>query len=97
MTTRQIVHRQQRRVRAHAYLIGQLLRRLEIDVDRRLGDLLAFVDHAASRLPPLLFRQIVLDRVGQSLIRYVSLWHVAASNLSFLLCLAYPTRVPWRR
>lgn len=51
-------------------------------VDRRLGDLLALVDHTAACLSPLLFRQIVFDRVGQSLIWYVSLWHVAASNLS---------------
>ena len=58
MTTRQIVHRQQRRVRAHACLIGQLLRRLEIDMTLPVAKVRGFSAHAelCAGCPPELLR-----------------------------------------
>lgn len=62
-STGQIMHRQQRCIRALPYLVQKLLSRLEIEIDSRLGDLLPFGDHAALRLPPLGFGQVVGDDI----------------------------------
>jgi hypothetical protein len=51
--SREIVNRQERRIRDHARLVGKLLTVLQIEIDGCLGNLCSFEDCSALCLAPL--------------------------------------------